>query len=194
MTVKGKSSFGYLKKTAVKNGLFALGNVMICALIFLIGYFLVDKNSTIFTIVSVLGMLPAAKFIVSMLLFMKAEKFSCPKDLYDHLVQMAGDKKDDILCGFDFYLTSYEKNYPLCAALVKKGSLIAYTNSSKTDEQEAKKHLENYMKKNGISGIAVKIYKDQKKFEERFGQLIHDEDALTDSEKAMFGLLLDLSI
>ncbi len=194
MTVKGKGSFGYLKKTAVRNGLFALGNVLICALIFIIGNFLVEKNSTIFTIVAVLGMLPAAKFIVSMILFMRAEKFSCPKGLYQQLIDKAGEKKADLLCGFDFYLTSYDKNFPLCAALVKKGTLIAFSNAPKLAEQDAKKHLETYMKKNGVSGIAVKIYKDQNKFVERFEQLCHDEDAITETEKSMFGLLLDLSI
>lgn len=194
MAIKGKGSFGYLKKQAVKNGLFALGNLLICALIFLIGYFLVEKSSTIFTVVSVLGMLPAAKFIVSMILFMRAEKFSCPKQVYDRLVLCAGDKKDEILCGFDFYLTSYEKNYPLCAALVKKDSFIAYSDVQKLNEQDAKKHLESYMKKNGVTGITVKIYKDLNKFCERFEQLCLDDDSVTDNEKAMFALLLELSI
>ncbi len=194
MTIKGKGSFGYLKKQAVKHGLFALGNVAICALIFVIGYFFVEEASTIFTVVSVLGMLPAAKFIVSMILFMRAEKFSCSKSLYDELVALAGSRKNDILCGFDFYLTSYEKNFPLCAVLVKKGSLIAYAASEKTDTQKAKQHFEEYMKKNGISGIAVKVFSDKGKFVERFGQLCHDETEVAENEKAMYDLLLSLSI
>lgn len=194
MTTKGKGSFGYLKKTAVKNGLFALGNVLICALIFIIGNFLVDKNSTLFTIVAVLGMLPAAKFIVSMILFMRAEKYSCQKNLYDSLLSLMEDKNEKFLCAFDLYLTSYEKNFPLSAALVKKGSLIAFSDAKKLDEQEAKKHLDTYLKKNGISGIAVKIYKDQSKFEERFKQLCLDKEAVTDTELSAFAVLLDLSI
>lgn len=194
MSVKGKGSFGYLKKQAVKHGLLALGNVAFCALIFVIGYFFVEKTSTIFTIVAVLGMLPAAKFIVSMILFMRAEKFSCSKSLYEEIVSVAGEKKDALLCGFDFYLTSYEKNYPLCVVLIKKGTLIAYSASEKTDSQKAKKHFEEYMKKNGISGITVKIFSEKDKFMERFEQLCMDDTELASNEKEMYELVLNLSI
>ena len=39
MAEKGKGSFGYLKKQAVKQGLLALGMLAICATIFLVGFF-----------------------------------------------------------------------------------------------------------------------------------------------------------
>lgn len=194
MVKKGKGSFGYLKKQAVKHGLFALGNVMFCAMIFLMGYFFIEKSSAIFTVVSVLGMLPAAKFIVSMILFMRAEKHSCTKELYDEVLSLAGDKKEKLLCGFDFYLTSYDKNFPLNCVLIKKSSLIAFCSYSKTDEQLVKKHLETYMKKNAISNITIKIYKDKNKFLERFAKLCMEEENVDSNEIAMYELILNLSI
>lgn len=194
MAEKGKGSFGYLKKQAVKQGLFALSLLAVCATIFLVGFFWLEQYATILTVVAVLGMLPTAKFIVSMILFMKAEKFSCSNELHEKLAKLAGDKKNELLCGFDFYLTSYDKNFPLCALLVRKGSLIAYTPWEKCDCNKCKEHIEEYMKKNGISGINVKIFSDETKFLERFSQLCEETLEPTENEKSMYRLLLNLSL
>lgn len=194
MVEKGKGSYGYLKKQAVKQGLLALGLLAICATIFLVGYFWLSQYATILTVIAVLGMLPVAKMIVSMILFMKAEKFSCSEALYAKIVDAAGDKKDELLAGFDFYMTSYDKNFPLSAAAVAKGCLIAYTPWEKCDCNKAKEHIEEYMKKNGISGINVKIFSEESKFVERFTQLCEENLKATENEKAMYLLLLNLSL
>lgn len=192
MAEKGKGSFGYLKKQAIKQGLLSLGLLAICATIFLIGFFWLTQHNTILTVVAVLGLLPVAKFIVSMILFMRAEKFSCSSHLYEEVMKIAGDKKDILLAGFDFYLTSYDKNFPLSVACVAKDCLIAYTPWEKCDCNKCKEHFEEYMKKNGISGINVKVFTDEKKFLERFKQVRDDET--TENEKAMYRLLLNLSL
>ena len=192
MAEKGKGSFGYLKKQAIKQGLFALGLLAVCATIFLIGFFWLTQHNTILTVVAVLGLLPVAKFIVSMILFMKAERFSCAPHLYEEVMKIAGDRKDDLLAGFDFYLTSYDKNFPLSVACVAKDCLIAYTPWEKCDCNKCKEHFEEYMKKNGISGISVKVFTDEKKFLERFKQVRDDET--NENEKAMYRLLLNLSL
>ena len=192
MAEKGKGSFGYLKKQAIKQGLLSLGLLAICATIFLIGFFWLTQHNTILTVVAVLGLLPVAKFIVSMILFMRAEKFSCSSHLYEEVMKIAGDKKDILLAGFDFYLTSYDKNFPLSVACVAKDCLIAYTPWEKCDCNKCKEHFEEYMKKNGISGINVKVFTDEKKFLERFKQV--RDDKTTENEKAMYRLLLNLSL
>ena len=194
MAEKGKGSFGYLKKQSVKQGIITLIMIAICAAIFLVGFLWLTDFATIFTVIAVLGMLPAAKSMVSMIIFMKAEKFSCSNELHNRLVQTAGSKAEELLCGFDFYLTSYDKNFPLCAVFIRKGSLIAYTPWEKCDCNKCKAHFEEYMKKNGISGINIKIFSDENKFVERFSQLCEENLEPTDNEKALYRLLLNLSI
>ncbi len=194
MAEKGKGSFGYLKKQAVKQGVLALSMLAVCATAFLVGFFWLTEYATILTVIAVLGMLPVAKMLVSMILFMKAEKFSCTNDLYEKLIKTAGEQKEDLLCGFDFYLTSYDKNFPLSAALVRKGSLIAYTPWKKCDCNKCKEHIELYMKKNGITGINVKIFAEENKFAERFAQLCEESIAPAENEKEIYRLLLNLSL
>lgn len=194
MTEKGKGSYGYLKKQAVKQGLIALGMLGFCSAIFLTGFFWLKEYATILTVIAVLGMLPVAKVIVSMILFMKAEKFSCSDELHNKILEITAEKKEELIAGFDFYLTSYDKNFPLCAALVRKGSLIAYTPWKKCDCNKCKMHLEEYMKKNGITGINIKIFSDENKFLERFSQLCEENLESSNNEKAMYRLLLNLSL
>lgn len=194
MAEKGKGSFGYLKKQAVKQGLLALGMLAICATIFLVGFFWLTQYTTILTVIAVLGMLPVAKLLVSMILFMKAEIHSCSVHLYEEIIRIADEKKDKLLAGFDFFLTSYNRNFPLSAACVAKDCFIAYTPWENCDCNECKRHIEEYMKKNGISGIVVKIFSDEKKYLERFAQLCEDNTDVTENEKAMYRLLLNLSL
>lgn len=194
MAEKGKGSYGYLKKQAVKQGLIALGMLAFCSAIFLAGFFWLTQYATILTVIAVLGMLPVAKILVSMILFMKAEKFSCKQHLYEEIIKIAGSQKDKMLAGFDFYLTSYNKNFPLSAACVAKGCLIAYTPWENCDCNKCKEHIEEYMKKNGISGIVVKIFADEKKYLERFSQICDEEIQVNETEKALYRLLLNLSL
>lgn len=194
MAEKGKGSYGYLKKQAVKQGLIALGMLAFCSAIFLIGFFWLTQYATILTVIAVLGMLPVAKMLVSMILFMKAEKFSCKQHFYEEIMKIAGERKDNLLAGFDFYITSYDKNFPLSAACVAKDCFIAYTPWEKCDCNKCKSHFEEYMKKNGISGIVVKIFTDERKYLERFAQINENLEETTENEKAMYRLLLNLSL
>ncbi len=194
MPVKGKGSFGYLKKQAVKQGIIALADVAFCAALFCIGNFVFEKYATVFTITAVLGLLPGAKVLVSMFIFMKAEKFSCTKELYDRIVKAISGCEEKVLCGVDFYLTSYEKNYPLSALLIRKGSLIAFTPSAKCDTAAAEKHIEEYMGKNGISGITVKVFSQEDKFTERFEKLCSEEIPVNANEEELYRLMQNLSV
>ena len=194
MPVKGKGSFGYLKKQALKQGIIALADVAICACLFCIGNFWLDKYATVFTVTAVLGLLPGAKVLVSMFVFMKAEKFSCTKELYDKLLKALVGQQEKVLCGVDFYLTSYDKNYPMSALLIRKGSLIAFTPSAQCDPTAAAKHIENYMGKNGISGITVKVFTQEDKFTERFEKLCAEELPVSANEEELYSLIQNLSV
>lgn len=194
MVKKGKGSFGNLKKQSVKQGLIALGMLAICAAIFLSGFFWLKKYATILTVIAVLGLIPTAKCIVSMIIYMRSEKYCCPNALHEKILSLSGSAGDDLLCGFDFYLTSYEKNFPLYVSLVKKGTLIACSSMETSDCNKAEEHIETYMKKNGISGIHVKVFSDENRFLERFEQLVNETEKATEQEKALFQLLKNLSI
>lgn len=190
---KSQGSYGYIKKQAITYGVMTLVMIAFSAMIFCIGYFVYDNKYIIITVLAVLGLLPGAKSCVSMIMYIKAEPTACPDALYKRL-NVFDATDDKLLVGYDFFLTSPDKNYPICALLVKKGCLIGYTSQAKCDCNKAKEHIETYMKKNGISGINIKIFADEDKFYERFKQLCEEPSENTDSEKALFRLIHNLSL
>ena len=73
MFSKYKGRFGYLKKQPIRLGLMALAVIISSVGIFLIGYINKGDSKNILSLVAVLGMLPAAKLIVSFIIQMRAE-------------------------------------------------------------------------------------------------------------------------
>lgn len=188
---KKKGQFGYLKKAPVIQGLFTLVLMLLPVGLFLIGFFTTHGYKNLFTVVAVVGMLPVAKGIVTLIMYFRAEKFSCPEELHDKIKKYEGKKA---FIGYDYYLTSYSVNYPIPAAAVGKQSLIGLCRDPKTDLNAAESHIKEYLKKNEISGITVKIFDSEEKFLGRIASLADSEDEPTENEQKAFALLASLSL
>lgn len=188
-----KGEFNYLKKQALRTGLFSLLLVVMSVGLFLIGYFNTHTVKNLFTVAAVLGMLPASKIIVSMIMYMKAEKFSCPVQLKDEILNAVKDS--GLLFGFDFYLTSYNKNFPLSTAFTGNSVLIGLLNDkTKNTADECEKHIKEYLKKNGID-ITCKIFDNKDKYLERVSSICSNEQTEnTQTEKNAFALLKNISL
>ena len=91
-------------------------------------------------------------------------------------------------------MTSEKHNFPLCVVLVQKGVLIALTQDKKCDCNKAEEHIMEYMRKNSISGITVKVFSEKSKFFDRFGQLCNNDIQTTNNEMSAYHLIQNLSL
>lgn len=194
MFSKKKGQFKYLKKMPVIQGLVTLGMILLCAAVFSIGYFTANSAKNIMTIVAVLGMLPAAKSMVSMIMYMKAEKNSCSESLYEKIIKVGGENLNNLPCGYDLYMTAYDKTFPIAFCIAKKGCLVGITENKKCDINAAKKHVEEYMAKNGIKDINVKFFDQEDKFISRLEDLLADEEEIKENEWQVYNLIRNLSL
>ena len=188
---KKKGTYAYLKKAPVWQGLITIVLLLLPAGLFFIGYSITKDVKNLFTVAAVLGALPAAKSIVSFIMFLRAEKWTCPSKLYEETKDLPSQ---NCRIGYDYYMTSYSVNYPIYCAAVGKLSLIGYLADSKSSENDCESYLKEYLKKNEISGITVKIFKDEEKFKNRLQALSSSEDALSEAEEKAFALLSFLSL
>lgn len=186
-----KGTYGYLKKQPVRMGLFALLMVFVSAAIFVVGIIIYGSYKNFLTIPAVLGLLPAAKLIVSFIMYMKAEKYTCPKEIYDCVEGVFEGK--DVPRLYDLYLTSYKFNFPVPSCFFDEDSLILYLSSSQNLTKECKKHLEEYMSVNSIKGYKVYIFDNSEKYLERVKRT-SDSDNSEKSCDDLFGLLKNLSL
>ena len=188
---KKKGQYPYLKKAPVYQGLFTLLLLILPAGLFFIGYSITGDPKNLFTVAAVVGSLPAAKGIVSFIMYLRAEKYSCPSRIHDKVKTYEGK---GAFIGYDYYLTSYSVNYPIPVAAVGKQSIIGLCIDGKSKTNDAEAHIKEYLKKNELSNIPVKIYDSEEKFLTRLEALSSSEEELSETELKAFSLLASLSL
>lgn len=190
MFSKYKGQYGYLKKQPVRIGILALLVILSSASVFLIAYITKGDSKNIFSLIAVLGMLPAAKLIVSFIIQMKAEKFSCTRELKEEFEKILGDSK--VVYGYDFYLTSYKENYPALVCVVADGQIILLLTGKDNLIKECREHVEKYLASNSINGYKVVVFDKTSKFFERMEVVVKNEPV--DADFTALALIKNLSL
>lgn len=156
-----KGDFGYINNhkiyTIFRTVLFfamALG-------IYAIGYVNTGTNKNLLTIVAILGLLPASKSCVNMIMFLRFK--SLDKSLHSRLK----DSAQGTVLLYENVLTTTEKSYFLPAILYRNHTIISYC-ENKANEALAiiENHLKESMKIEKID-VTVKVFKNEEQFIDR---------------------------
>lgn len=159
-----------------------------------------DKNNLL-TVVAVLGLLPAAKELITLIMFIRARKFSCPPSLYEAVEgeiynkeDAAYDKADPLIIVYDLYMTGQEKNYPILSMCCRNKTLVGMADWEKFDYKKAEEHIQIMLKQNGFKNISVKIFSEKEKYINRLRELREKETADYEEDQAILRLMLNLSL
>lgn len=125
-----------------------------------IGYFSTGSLQNYFTIIGVLGMLPAARSAVEMIISLRVKEID--KDLYKKLENIVISTDFDLQ--YNLYFTSESRNYAVDALFVTNNCIIGLKVNPKYDCKDAKKHIETYMKKDGYIPKNINIMTEESKF------------------------------
>lgn len=181
-----KGAFGYIKKRKQADLLWLLLFVLLGVGIFLVGYFLTHVRANIFTVLSVLMVLPAAKHIVALIVLLPRKGVS--KERYEKIREL----KENGTLFADYIFTSTEKIMHLDFLLVKNGNVLGVTAASRQDVEYMKKYLADCVKKTA-SGYHVRIFATD---EELISHLQHltKTEAGEEQEKALLEYLHSLAM
>lgn len=163
-----KGQFGYIKSQRKVELLKTVLLLALCVATYYLGIFSTGSNKNLLTFVAILGVLPMAKFAVSFVLFSKAK--GCSETAKEKL-DNSGVSPDF----YDLYMTAYKSSFAFSAAIYGKDSLVLFSEDEKTDENEAKMHVEQVLKNASLDNITVKVYTNLDKFIERAKQLSSDD-------------------
>ena len=177
-----KGEYGYLK-AQMKREIFKTALFFALAAFFLIMGIVLMKHkdpditlskakNNLLTIGAVLFILPGAKFLVSTIMFIKALKYSCPPELKERI------EENCKTVAYDLYLTAYDRNYPLYAAVCSGNEIAALAADKTMDENAAKEHILQILKKDGYKSVTVKIFKESDRFIERAGSMDDSDEAV----------------
>ena len=169
MRIPGKGEWGYTdahkRSQILKTFLFFL----IPIAIFVLGYVTTGTRRNYFTILAIVGCLPACKEMVNVLMFWKRR--SMPKELYEEIELHAGK----LTRAYELVLTTYEKNYPVHSLVIRGNEIAGYTTMKSTDLKPLQEHVVKMLKENGISGAHVHIFPDLKVYLDRVDVLAERE-------------------
>lgn len=160
-----KGEYGYLKRQKKIEIIRTIIYFAISFSILALGIYSTKTKANLLTLVAILGMLPASKSAVSMVIYLKAPDYD--ETVYQELKEKLGG----VSAVFGMYLTSYQKNFALSCVAIRGNNLIAFSEFAKCDRMAGEEHIQTLAKQNGFKSLSVKIFTDQKKFEDRLLQL-----------------------
>lgn len=117
-------------------------------------YFHTNRN--VFSIVAAVGALPAGRSVVVSILCLRARGAS---DKVRRMV-LSVPGLDPARSGYDLYLTSYERAFPLSHAAAGNGTLVGFMEDGAADAGLCGEYLRQTLDKEGFPGCEVRIFHD----------------------------------
>ena len=153
-----KGQPGYIKARKVRYLMLAIAEFAIVTAVYVLGYMQTGTKANLFTVVAVVGCLPAAKMLVEFITM--APHKSIDVDKYQEIET----KADLVIREYDMVITSSEKVMPLDAVVISGHVVCGYTSSPKTDETALARHIKNILQENHFEKMTVKIFHDYSAF------------------------------
>ncbi len=144
-----KGNYGYIKKKRVQTALITAVMFMISLGIIITGYVTTGSKRNLLTIVGILGLLPASKSLVSLIMLLRAGYAS--KELYEKISSI----DDSLISMYDMYFTSYKNNYAVNHMVINDGVIIGYSEDKAFDIKGCQEHLESMLRSAGHKKFTV---------------------------------------
>ncbi len=171
MKKAAKGDVGYVRYQQLRRTLLTVIMFALPLLIFFTGLKATGTRKNLFTLVAVLGMLPAAKNAVNMIMILLQK----PAD--PETVKETKARAKDLVQAYEITVTAYEGSMPLEAVVICGNEVVCF--SSRGDHKKfdfMQKHMEKILHSNGYAGVRVKIFAERKIFLDRVGQLSKNPD------------------
>ena len=166
--VKGEYGYySYEKKRRVAIVAFLFG---LCLLIFFTGLIMTGTRKNLFTLVAILGVLPAAKWAVSMIMILLQRPID-PK-----VVEITEEIAGELTHGYELCVTAYEGRLALDAVVVCGNNIAAYSSAEKGKFEFMETHVRKILHGNGLGNPSFKIFRKLEQYQERIRQLAFDPE------------------
>ncbi len=122
-----KGDFGYFSKEKKKRFLITLIMFAVPLFIFFSSWAYFDTRKTIWTVIAVVGCLPACKSMVSLIMILLRHPMD--KELYEKIRQHQGE----LTMSYEMYMTFYEKSAYIDAFAICGNTVVGYSSDAKID-------------------------------------------------------------
>ena len=133
--------------------------------LFIAGYISTKTKVNLLTIVAVVGVLPACKSLVGLIMFLKHHS------LKEEYVERIKEIPYEIPELFDMVFTTYDKTYVVGHMVIAGNTVCGFSEDKNFKEKEFNTHIQNVLKTDGFKTVTFKVFTDIKKYTERLEQL-----------------------
>ena len=153
-----KGQPGYIKARKMRYLLYAVVEFAMVAAVFILGYVQTKSRLNLFTVLAIIGCLPAAKMLVEFITM-------APYKSIDTAIYKEIEEKAPLLIRiYDLIITSSEKVMPVDVFVISGHTVCGYTKSPRTDEAKASRYLKEMLSKYKCDKVTVKIFHDYTAF------------------------------
>lgn len=184
-----KGKYGYLQSRRNDEIIKTAILFLIPLSLFVAGITATGSRLNLLTIVAVLGMLPACKSAVIMIMYIKAhgicqEDFAC----YDASVS-------DLMVSYDNVFTTYEKTYEIPSLVVRCGNVCGISQKKYDTIHDLEKHIEATVKQEGYT-VNCKIFDSKEQYLERLKSIakLQEEEKEKKNAEGIMQVLHDISL
>lgn len=184
-----KGNFGYL---AAKRTQVIIRTIIFFAIsiaLYIAGYVTTGSNKNLLTIVAVLGLLPASKSLVNMIMLIRAT--GCSEDVKKAIEPLEGR----LIGMYDMYFTSYKKNFAISHMTLEDKVILGYTEDAGCDCRACEEHLDTMLKQGGFKDMTIRISDDLKTYCEQLKNLnLKEQDNNPEKDDEARVVLYDISL
>ena len=144
--------------------------------IFFTSWIYFKTRMTIWTVVTVVGCLPACKSLVGLIMILKCRPMD--RKLYEQIREHQGE----LDMAYEMYMTFYEKSAYIDALAVCGNTVAAYSSDPKIHASYMEENCQKVVRKNGYKAT-VKIFTDLRPFLERLDSMNAHKDTLEEGIK-----------
>ena len=149
---------GYINSLKKKYLIISLVEFAVVAAIFALGFFQTGSRLNLFTVVAILGCLPACKNLVEFIVVVPHKGIEIAK--YEELEE----KAPLVMKVYALVVAGQAKLMQLDVVAISGSTVCGYASSDKTDEAKLSEYLKKLIASNGYDKITVKIFHDYKAF------------------------------
>ena len=149
-----KGQPGYLKAQRNKMLIQTLVEFGMVLLILIIGILYYHTRLNVFTVVAVVGCLPASKALVELIAILPYKSVEPQK------VNEIEEKSSLLTTAYDLVMTSREKIMPVDAIVISGHTVFGYAPNKKTNPEDAASYIRKTLSKNHFDKMTIKIFPD----------------------------------
>ncbi|MDO5573372.1 MAG: hypothetical protein Q4G60_05250 [bacterium] len=160
---KGQYGYiGYQKKVAIIRTLTLFA---IAFMILIIGLYTTGTKSNALTIIAILGMLPASKSAVNMIMFLRYRDSS--QELYHNTQELA----KQLPMNYDLVFTMPDKSFQVQQIACNQNTVCGYRDGDEQSLKKLQQHISSVLQSNHLSNVEIKIWNDYESFLKRLMQM-----------------------